>query len=508
MESSICVLGSGPTAAEAMKNMVLPGCGKITVIDDAEVLPRDVGNNFFVSAAAVGQARGKVVVDNLVEMNDDVSGCYEEGSPAEYMSREDLSWADKHDLVIVTDCPMHQVARLADHVYSHGNCLVIARTYGLLGHVRVVCREHCIVESKPENRVRDLRLGTPFPALKEFAERFDVDTLPDHLHGHVPYVVLLMRCMWKWEAEHEGKQPSTFAEKQAFKAQVQGLARGQYGDEENVVEATERAYEAYASPDTDAVMDVIRDSCADVGSLRPGVPKFWVLMAALRRFVDGEGGGHLPVSGTLPDMTATTEWYIELQRMYAGKAAGDRAAVTAHVAAILSEAGLGDDYVSSEDIAHVCLHALDIRIVRGRSLAAELACDEAHREACSMGCMVSEHGEQCPLGWYVGLRGADEWYKEHGDWPGNGEGWEEDAEALMPIMTTLAEKGGVDGAMVTRKHALEICRYGGVTPHAVASTVGGVVGQEAIKLLTRQYTPLRNTWLFNGIKGASEVHEL
>lgn len=40
---------------------------------------------------------------------------------------------------------------------------------------------------------------------------------------------------------------------------------------------------------------------------------FWLLAASLARFFDQEGS--LPLSGKLPDMTSTTEYYITMQGM-------------------------------------------------------------------------------------------------------------------------------------------------------------------------------------------------
>ena len=43
---------------------------------------------------------------------------------------------------------------------------------------------------------------------------------------------------------------------------------------------------------------------------------FWILLHALKRFVENEGEGTLPVSGVIPDMKSDTESYVLLQRMY------------------------------------------------------------------------------------------------------------------------------------------------------------------------------------------------
>lgn len=51
------------------------------------------------------------------------------------------------------------------------------------------------------------------------------------------------------------------------------------------------------------------------------------------------------------------------------------------------------------------------------------------------------------------------------------------------------------------------CRYGGSQLHTLAATFGGIAAQEATKLITRQYVPLDNTFVLNGItaSGASFI---
>lgn len=52
----VCVFGSGPTATEALKNLVLGGIAGFTLVDDARVGPRDLGNNFVLDASSIAQA--------------------------------------------------------------------------------------------------------------------------------------------------------------------------------------------------------------------------------------------------------------------------------------------------------------------------------------------------------------------------------------------------------------------------------------------------------------------
>lgn len=54
------MLGSTAVGTETLKNLVLPGCGNITIVDDAAVSEADLGNNFFVTEADVGSSRAEV----------------------------------------------------------------------------------------------------------------------------------------------------------------------------------------------------------------------------------------------------------------------------------------------------------------------------------------------------------------------------------------------------------------------------------------------------------------
>lgn len=44
-------------------------------------------------------------------------------------------------------------------------------------------------------------------------------------------------------------------------------------------------------------------------------------------------------------------------------------------------------------------------------------------------------------------------------------------------------------------------RYGGAELHTIGAFVGGVAAQEVIKIVTHQYVPFSNTYIYNGITG-------
>ena len=59
-EARVLLLTAGAVGTEALKNLVLPGVGHVTIADAALVTPRDVASNFFVAPEHVGTPRATV----------------------------------------------------------------------------------------------------------------------------------------------------------------------------------------------------------------------------------------------------------------------------------------------------------------------------------------------------------------------------------------------------------------------------------------------------------------
>ena len=79
------------------------------------------------------------------------------------------------------------MVRLDDACRELGVPLILARSYGLVGSLRASLPEHCVVESKPDNSVEDLRLHRPWPELAAFARSFDLAAADDVTHRHIPW---------------------------------------------------------------------------------------------------------------------------------------------------------------------------------------------------------------------------------------------------------------------------------------------------------------------------------
>lgn len=66
----------------------------------------------------------------------------------------------------------------------------------MIGQIRLQANELQVMEQKPaEKDFEDLRLNQVFPSLLEFAKSIQMAELEDHIYGHVPYVILVIKAM-------------------------------------------------------------------------------------------------------------------------------------------------------------------------------------------------------------------------------------------------------------------------------------------------------------------------
>ena len=68
------------------------------------------------------------------------------------------------------------------------------------------------------------------------------------------------------------------------------------------------------------------------------------------------------------------------------------------------------------------------------------------------------------------------------------------------ILAAIGEKvPGADQVQRVRQAAHEVARAGGGELHNISALAGGMVAQEVIKTITKQYIPVDNTTIFDGI---------
>ena len=489
----VVLVGASAAGTETLKNLVLPGIGSFLIIDDGVVSRQDAACNFFLPTA--GKARAEAGLEHLRELNPDVEGsCLAVRRLSQVTNWKKVLCEDmgsKTLLVIASDLEPLVVEDLSAVCSTESIALIVVQSYGLIGVVRVqLSGKVALLDPKPNNAHPDLRLTCSFPRLNDMLDSIDMGSIEKHQHGHIPYPVILLDAIREWRLLHDGRVPANFAEKQDFQQLIKKKRRDE--SEINFDEAVQNAYLAYTEQKIEVPNDL--DSSSTLGKLYIGLKIFM-----------SQNGGRPPLHGSIPDMTSNTDWYIQLQRVYKEQAEEDLEVMK----------GLCPD-ISEEDVASFCANVFIVRQIETRSLVEEFQYPPPEQvlEDLKMSLMdVCETPEHTPLIWYLGLRACQVFFQKHKRYPGSTDRWEEDAVILRDeCWYSVLQHYELADQVLVQERSLdichELCRYGNAEIHSIASIVGGVASQEAVKIITGQYLPLDNTYVFNGIASVAGVYRL
>lgn len=239
--ANICVLNSSALASETLKNLVLPGIKSFTVIDAALVQDYDSCSNFFVDKSHLGSSRSKAIVELLLELNPDVQGTHINHDPKLYIDSNPLFFS-QFSLVIASQLSEKYLLKLSEILWSSKIPLVVVKTYGFIGYLRIAVPEHTVIETHPENIV-DLRLDDPFPTLVDFYKKFNFQEMDTVALSHTPYVVILLSVLAEFK-EKFNCIPTSQNDKKLFKEMIKTRITLKI-DQENFDEATAAAYRAF-----------------------------------------------------------------------------------------------------------------------------------------------------------------------------------------------------------------------------------------------------------------------
>ncbi|XP_074640964.1 NEDD8-activating enzyme E1 regulatory subunit-like isoform X2 [Tubulanus polymorphus] len=503
-QARVCLINASATGTEILKNLILPGIGAFTIVDGHKITGEDVGNNFFLDKDSIGKSRAQVAMTNLQELNEDVSGDFVEESVEQLLEKLDNpDFFLTFSCVIATDLAEKTLLSLANYLWDHNIPLLVCRSYGMIGYLRLAVKEHTVIESHPDSAFEDLRLDRPFPGLVDYCCSQNLESMSKKDHSHTPWLVILYQYLNKWKNEHGGRAPQNYREKTAFKELLHnGKLRNEYGveeEEENWDEAIKAVNTALVSTKIpDEVKQVFNDeSCSNI---HPDSSPFWIVARAIKEFVEKEGEGALPLRGSIPDMTADSERYVQLQGVYRCQAAQEAAIVTDKVHHILLRIGKPLDQISENYIKMFCKNAAFLRVVRCRPLS------EEHNPQLAKVADIAMHLEDCENSdgiFYVLMRGVDRFHVEYNRYPGYYEDQvETDVSNLKSCVYKVLQEWGLP-PNIKDDYIHEICRYGASELHSVAAFIGGVAAQEVIKIVTEQFIPIKNTFIYNAMKQTS-----
>lgn len=344
----------------------------------------------------------------------------------------------------------------------------------------------------------DLRLTRPFPALAAYAAAYEVDSTDAVAQSHVPFVVLLLQALETWKAQHDGELP-TRSSRDEFVALIESQ-RPDGSDPENVHEAlaalAQHVWRPLQAPPVPAAVSALFNDAA-CRQLTPTTSPFWLMVAALRAFV--EDRGVLPLSGALPDMKATSAHYVKLQAVYRDQARADLARFEQLLDAAAAQAHVSRSDVADDDtVRSFVKHAAFLQLVRGRPLHLQRTEPNVGALAAAMDDPVNP----ITAPYHIALLAAEQLAEKLGRYPGQSpDAWDADVTAVVDEATAYARALGVplgDDAALWQRVCQEVVRGAHSDTPSTAALLGGLVAQEAIKVLTVQYLPLDNTCVYDG----------
>ena len=411
--SHVCVIGASVVGAETLKCIVLPGVGAYTLIDCGIVTAEDCGTNFFVRGMQdIGRSRAQAVSEAISELNPGVQANYLDAMPD-----EDAFWS-QFSVVVATQTSTDDTVALSSRLRRLGVPLLVVKSHGMVGSLRVDAPDHMVLDVRADFSNPDLRISQPFPELVELAESAeyaDIKSMDSEAHSHVPYVVLLVRVLREWQRLHpaaSNRVPQTEVEQKEFMNMLNAL---KISDEEtNFAEAETFAFLAWS--DT-SIPDDVKRIFDDPRCVSPSADAadVWLVASALKQFVENEGHGMLPLQGSVPDMTAHTDQYVALQRVYHDRAEADIAAVLRRVEAIRVKLGRPNP-VPETLVRQMCKNAATLMLLTYPPVYAAPSNVPASGAAPDL----EQTGDYtCAFSWMLVMEAAEVFAKQHGGrWPG------------------------------------------------------------------------------------------
>lgn len=496
--ANICLVNVTALGTEILKCLILPGIGNFTIIDAGKVTNNDLGSNFFIDFNYLGKSRAQSACELLQELNPDTTGKYVSQDPLEILS-SNPSFYEQFSLVICSRLSEHNLLRLSDVLWQLNVPLVVCDNFGFLGYMRLVLKEHVIVNAQPDNALEDFRLDYPFVELQKYMENIDLDKMSKLEHSHTPYLILLYKYLQKWKKETSLDWPKSYSEKRNIRDMIrEGIRKNEHGVpeiEENFDEAIKNCNMAFTNTRIpDEVNDIIQRSpmIAHFDSRSLANTKFWILVKALKEFVARKA--LLPVRGSLPDMFSDSKRYIELQNIYKDIAERDCQLLSELASKYLQEYNLPASTISYDDVKLFSKNAFFLRVITGLSLQDEMKIDPGSKMKDVLESAIG-YGSEI----YIVFRALNR-FCNGGRYPFTG--GDADNNADMQQLTSHAEhlvqETGINMSAPV-DYFQELLRSNMCEMHAVASLFGGICAHEVIKVLTRQFIPVDNTVFFNGM---------
>ncbi|CCH43493.1 NEDD8-activating enzyme E1 regulatory subunit [Wickerhamomyces ciferrii] len=482
--AKILIIQPTSTTSELLKNLILPGIGHFTIIDyDSKINDVDLSNNFYLGDDDLGKSKIDVLASNLQELNHDVSYSIQKIDPSQgsiedfINAQNDLYWS-QFDLVISN----YQLESLITKLNDLKIPIMIINSIGFYGFLRIFKSTFEIYETHPQSLI-DLRILSTWDELQNYSDSIDLHSLDIEQHSQIPYLIIQLKAVENWRLNHDNQLPTTSQEKKQFKELIRSWKKDHY--QLNFDEAIDNSHKIFNNV---KIPSNVKDIFSHIDEYYNDFNKrsvFWILVKALKEFVD-LNDGFLPLSGELPDMDSTTENYIKLQNIYLKKAQEDLAKLKDILIKLRLKLGKESLPISDEILKNFAKNSKFLYFSQNSNKLIPLnfnkIFDESHNSLILLSFFIIERFQKDTKK-FPTLQNIDELIKISHDFVTS------DDDSLHLILH-------------------ELVRSEGQELNNIASLMGGIGSQEAIKIITKQYIPLDNTLIYDGINSVTERWKL
>jgi amyloid beta precursor protein binding protein 1 len=463
------------TSLELLKNLVLPGIGSFTLLDVTRVVGNEeLSNNFYLKEDDLGADRIVALKNNLNELNEDVSSDHIHVEDFElWISNISIDFWKQYNLVVMNT----EIQSAITQLYKLRIPLIVTDTYGFYGFLRLLKPTFEVVETHSQS-LPDLRILTPWKELQDYSDSIDLESLDLERHSQVPYLIIQLKAVDKWKEIH-GSLPKTQYEKKEFKSMILNWKK-EY-QELNFDEAIENSHKIFTTTKLSYNVQDLFGKVDEFFESPETRSLFWIQVKALKQFV-AKNDGFLPVTGELPDMDSATENYITLKSIYLAKSKCDTSSFTQELEEVLST--ITSDYIVDHEAIkifvknakHLYFAQNKCRPLDAHNLKQVITGDLSQNNMILLAIFLVQR--------FIIL---------HKYFPTMN-----DLETLLSDAVHLVTKDNIKDILA------EILRSQGKELNNICSLLGGIAGQEAIKLITSQYIPLDNTLVFDGLRSVTE----
>lgn len=168
--SRVCLINCDSLGVEILRGLCLAGIGSFTIMDSQRLSAENVGCSF-LPTSSIGKSRGESARSMLLDMNDEVCG---EVFPLEtYLPHvtttpqsnldprveeddsinKDLEfWKQFNCVIICGTLYVGQIRRLSKLCWSLNTPLILCKSIGFYGSIRIQIKEHMVLDTHPEWR--------------------------------------------------------------------------------------------------------------------------------------------------------------------------------------------------------------------------------------------------------------------------------------------------------------------------------------------------------------------